>query len=739
MSIRYEDIDPWILLQYERVFFEEVCGLDVSDRESLSVPLGAPLEKMHFACVQDTVERLIADWGGNLSKFQWRNCIFVPIDRRVRLHDIYEQVYEDIRREHPSLFIRSYVYVVFIKVYGSATLGLDIPTAVPSKDDLQIYAWNTNYQVKLQGKTDLFNLQNKQGVDASAKVFVVSDPGRELRRIEDANSDVIDAARAYLGELDLISQTREKLEEVVSALDARRGSGVLLEGPARSGKTIIAMSLLARYPESKMLLMNWHFYDALQDAFKVWGRLSKGQIKSLFSTDESVLDLVRSKSVEVEELRRFKDDPQLLEREILMRTLSAAKMNKCPRWCNFGNEELADWRVTGVHAGRTKEGDYVFVYKPARRELNLMRVNKIYPESESASVGYVYNGEQRQLHARLAEDEEQNTAELQRLMGIRDAIERLQVDDLIAASIKEIADALAEGGQRFFHHHRKHKEGLWVDDDRILIGDSDLLICDEAQRLGDYCGLDEVEELSKREGSLFLCGDDCQRLNRNGDLGIRRLMDARHGFQIFALPESVGLPDEVTSLIRSLLGEGRPTRMVSDFEVGLVHDDGSLIAAFEGDPAGKKHYAIPNSSGFYHREYVPGIRRVSGRTESCTDECDDFCIHKFIPMLPMDISEKKYKFFCSEAIMPSYALSAYELISREVESIYLKIPRSINMRTLSAPLETGDERDSWIKRHLYVLMTRATHKLVIEVEDEGLFKYFARVLWQAGASSCIQE
>ena len=82
------------------------------------------------------------------------------------------------------------------------------------------------------------------------------------------------------------------------------------------------------------------------------------------------------------------------------------------------------------------------------------------------------------------------------------------------------------------------------------------------------------------------------------------------------------------------------------------------------------------------------------------------------------------------------ALSAYELISREVESVYLKIPWGIDTRMLAAPLDSGDTQWSWVKRHLYVLMTRATRRLVIEVEDKGLFKCFERTLLQAGVTSC---
>ena len=99
----------------------------------------------------------------------------------------------------------------------------------------------------------------------------MADPRAELQRIQDANSDVIDAVKAFTGNLGLVKQTSDMLDDVEAAL-RKPGARVLLEGPARSGKTIIAMSLLASDPSAKMLLMNWYFYDALRDAFKIWAR-----------------------------------------------------------------------------------------------------------------------------------------------------------------------------------------------------------------------------------------------------------------------------------------------------------------------------------------------------------------------------------------------------------------------------------------------------------------------------------
>ncbi|MDI9590921.1 MAG: hypothetical protein QM302_07805 [Acidobacteriota bacterium] len=137
--------------------------------------------------------------------------------------------------------------------------------------------------------------------------------------------------------------------------------------------------------------------------------------------------------------------------------------------------------------------------------------------------------------------------------------------------------------------------------------------------------------------------------------------------------------------------------------------------------------------------------RSRERTDRCTDECDaiphGLCRHRYIlPLSPLSDREwmpkrkdlsQHYKFFCAEAIMPEYALSAYELISREVESVYLKIPWQITLKTLEAPMD-GDGTDSWIKRHLYVLMTRATANLVINIEDKRLYELFMKKCEEAG-------
>ena len=113
----------------------------------------------------------------------------------------------------PSLFVRSYVYLIFIKVEpdDSPTLdfGNDIQasTKSPSFDDFQIYYWNTKYEVRLGRKKNLFGDSGTDKTQSDAKpdtvldeddaeeleaspekLFIVENPEHELQRIQDANT-----------------------------------------------------------------------------------------------------------------------------------------------------------------------------------------------------------------------------------------------------------------------------------------------------------------------------------------------------------------------------------------------------------------------------------------------------------------------------------------------------------------------------------------------------------------------
>ena len=761
--IRLENLPEDALARFEKLFFEAMCNIATGNRKALSTPL-PQCEGLHFACVQDTVERLTELESGRLSALQWRNFVFAPIDRSINPRDVYLKVFDDLRRSVPSIFIRSYVYVVFIAVYGSSSMhleGLGVGSNEPRIEDYHTYQWNTKHDIVRVPPSKLSEIgrpgTNRSNEAASSttrtdgigggkaakhveKVFLVSDPRAELQRIQDANSDVIDAVKAFTGNLGLAKQTEDKLHQTQAALK-EPGARVILRGPARSGKTIIAMSLLGSDRSAKMLLMNWYFYEALKDAFKVWARQDEEEIAKLFSPSKEVMGATDLYDAELQVLRAHKQDERILPALLEMWNPDFVNRSFC-RWENRDGE----WLLGGCQ-GKVK-GDIVYVHKKTKNAVSIRMVGQTLDNGLARPVRILPSCS---LDERPLGGLEQNVPDLplkwndvpHRLLELQEIVESQGVSKVIAARIKCIAEALESSDQRFFHHDRRpaREEGFWIRKGRKLIPDSCTLVCDEAQRLGDYADLDETEWVRHRSGSTLLCGDDNQRLNRRGDTGIESTI-TDSGFQELSLPDSIGIPKEIELLVLALLGERDAPIAPGSFTVKLLHDDDlGLVSAFEEDTSKKKHYAIPMSSGFYPNGYVPCITKSKEPTAECTEDCEgNYCLHRYIrslcPILDpeylpkrKDLSES-YKFFCAEAIMSNYALSAYELISREVESLYLKIPRRIGIELLQVSIK-GDEIISWIKRHLYVLMTRATANLIINVEDEGLYESFKKTCKQA--------
>lgn len=391
MELRFEWIDEEVRRAYERFFFERICSMNVADRQDFTVPL-PQVEGLYFTSVQDTVERL-TDLSGRLSTFQWRNCIFAPIRRSEKPKEIHEEVFRRLKSKVPSLFVRSYVYLIFIKLKSNDTAPIDFGEAIdyttvrPSNDDYQIYYWNTKYEVRPGRKRNLFGdsgadaaqSSNENGGDldnddtkriesSPEKLFIVQNPAHELQRIQDANSDIIDAFRAFNNTLPLVEQTRHYLHTIEQAIEQKENARVLVEGPARSGKTVLAMSLLAKYPKSKMLLMNWYFYDALIDAFKIWSELSKEEIEQLFTMPQATKKLTDSVRRQVDEFRACQADSRLLDVALRAIEASANPHHKLPRWCAYTNGQPAtknipdtEWRAKPVT--KSVVGDLVPVFK----------------------------------------------------------------------------------------------------------------------------------------------------------------------------------------------------------------------------------------------------------------------------------------------------------------------------------------------------------------------------------------
>jgi hypothetical protein len=271
---------------------------------------------------------------------------------------------------------------------------------------------------------------------------------------------------------------------------------------------------------------------------------------------------------------------------------------------------------------------------------------------------------------------------------------------------------------------------MWTDDYRPK-----LIICDEVQRLGlipeygNYDEFDEVKQVLIHSDQSFFTGDNYQMLNSKYDQGIERISNAiqnkGQSLTKLTLPESVGVPAEIGILMKYLtnpqavsvetvVGYWEEDR---DFEIIFIESNvNQLITFLDGDVSNKKHLASPLDYSWLEYEETIQIDTL----------------HRENPIIPLGSHEKKdfaYKFpyFCNEEIMSNYILSAYELISREVESLYVHIPKFKKMQS---------EHEEWYRKHLYVLFTRPTARLVVNYdvkEDFERVKKMIKVLQGNGA------
>ncbi len=188
----------------------------------------------------------------NLTQFEYNYYSKNPnllYSHRKNNHLLAKYIFDRIKEEKSFLFVRSYVYITIV-LYSKDEI---------TKGNYLTYYFNTNYKfTETNGKTNFIaNVSNS---------YLVSDIEHELAIIQDNNRDIFDCIKAYNNTLDYINNTELNLKNIVDTINSD-SEFILIEGSARTGKTIIAMSLLRLFPESNLLVMNYYFYQALKDAF----------------------------------------------------------------------------------------------------------------------------------------------------------------------------------------------------------------------------------------------------------------------------------------------------------------------------------------------------------------------------------------------------------------------------------------------------------------------------------------
>lgn len=250
---------------YIKYFFKEIVGTNKEVKYSL-----LPNERKIYISVLK-VEN---------SKKETKNVIFYFLNieeteksfrRKINnelIELIQERVKEYILNKFGYLFVRAMLDIVLIK-----TAEKEI-----SKDNYVRYRWTKNYEFKIQNlKSNIF------GKEIEEKLIFVENTLEALKEAKIATNEVLNCVKAYYGEFDYDEECSENFDKIINEIESGE-KNIIVKGPARSGKTMIAMRLLGMYENSSLLIMNSNFYSDLKTVFEA-RRSNSFPIKRIFHHD----------------------------------------------------------------------------------------------------------------------------------------------------------------------------------------------------------------------------------------------------------------------------------------------------------------------------------------------------------------------------------------------------------------------------------------------------------------------
>lgn len=272
--------------------------------------------------------------------------------------------------------------------------------------------------------------------------------------------------------------------------------------------------------------------------------------------------------------------------------------------------------------------------------------------------------------------------------------------------------------KRIFHHDLGHLDGCWISGrlNKTFKLDLSNLIVDEAQRLGcveekqtffgTFPSVDEIRKIIEcpNHSYTIFFGDDAQKLNPKYDQGFETIKEclADKNYREYYFSSPLGVPPEIIKNIRFLLGySGTEPYSLNQFNLSIEKDPSAFIEKYLTDNLKKKHLVVP----------LIGNEQISELTIGSTT---------FKNISKSDMSN----YLFNEETQNKYFLTAYSVISREIESVYLFIPKHINLDEDNTIQTSFYNDNSFLLNHLYTIMTRSTISLTICCEDQKLAELF---------------
>jgi hypothetical protein len=414
------ELNNEIVSDYISYFFSKIVSFNNKEIKYTSI---GQCDNEFLSIAMDKIDRLRRK-RGRLRSRVWSNCYFIFHSNEIEPSKIYREKVSEIKKRYPFLFIRSYVYFVFVNISKEkqATLPFERYRKIETKD-YKIWLFNSKYELREETKrTNLFGmtLDENELID---DYMYLANPDSELQRMEAANSDAIDCVRAFTGDLELLEQTSAMLDTIRSEFKENPNARIILEGPARSGKTIIAATLLGEYQDSKLLLMNYFFYQAIVDGFHALSGWSPKEIDALV------------RNPELDRLLSLKNAMTGLLKKISKNLEYAIRECDRPR----ANSKTKQWLVENIEKFKDGfeelgfENKDLFIFKSLMNLHNkLISINDEKPFTNIDKNSLMKLGEQIE----------------KLLSGNHEALK-----NLIATIVKTIEELIKNSKQKIFHHN----------------------------------------------------------------------------------------------------------------------------------------------------------------------------------------------------------------------------------------------------------------------------------------------
>lgn len=231
---------------------------------------------------------------------------------------------------------------------------------------------------------------------------------------------------------------------------------------------------------------------------------------------------------------------------------------------------------------------------------------------------------------------------------------------------------------------------------------SSILIIDEVQRLQT----NQIEKLKNNKNNVnVLLGDDLQAINPKFDRGVKKietiLLNNNIEYKKYYFDHSIGISSNVLFALKYLIYNKIPfnNQNINNYDINIYDNENEFINKYKNDLTYRKHMA----------------------TIYMGDQDYGNTIKGFIRWRASEL--KQYSYFLDESVKKEVMITTYELISRELDTVYIYLPYTVTVDCDGLHYKGNPFYDKFLLNQIYVLCTRAKGEINIYCESKIVYEY----------------